>query len=284
MLPTRYFPLFCFSLMMLASCRKQTLESFQSAEDNAQLETEFAQVYEAVADFAASDARTAKTEDYLLPNGALVSFTDSVFSDGDGIDFEIDYGPLGNTNPKGRLCKDGRYRAGKVHVGMNKRWSEIPCRVTVAITSSDEYYAGNGTNMYKITGTKIINRISSDVYEVEVTNATLQRTNGTVYWNSERTVTKIFDDGAGWLNDEFSITGNASGSNANGDSFTVQITSPLLKKLSVGCMSTFIAGELMVTNSNGKELEINYDSFGSQACDKTITVSYNGRSRNITLW
>jgi hypothetical protein len=126
MLPTRYFPLFFFSLMMLASCRKQALESFQSAEDNAQLETEFAQVYEAVADYAASDARTAKTEDYLLPNGALVSFTDSVFSDGDGIDFEIDYGPLGTTSPKGRLCKDGRYRAGKVHVGMNKRWSEVP--------------------------------------------------------------------------------------------------------------------------------------------------------------
>jgi hypothetical protein len=138
--------------------------------------------------------------------------------------------------------------------------------------------------MYKITGTKIINRISTDVYEVEVTNATLQRTNGTVYWNSERTVTKTFDDGAGWLNDEFSITGNASGINANGDPFTVQITSPLLKKLSVGCMSTFIAGQLMITNSNGNELEINYDSFGNQACDKTITVSYNGRSRNITLW
>ena len=28
MLPTRYFPMFCFSLMVLASCSKQSLESF----------------------------------------------------------------------------------------------------------------------------------------------------------------------------------------------------------------------------------------------------------------
>ncbi len=277
---------FAFLLLLLAlsSCRKQALESFQSAEDHAQLETEFAQVYESVADFVANDAKTSKTEDYMLPSGALVSFTDSVFSDGDGIDFEIDYGPLGTSTPKGRLCKDGRYRAGKIHVGMNKRWSEIPCLVTVAITSSDEYYAGNGTNMYKITGTKTISRVSNDTYEVEVANATLQRTNGAVAWNSERTVTKTFDSGAGWLNDEFSVTGSAQGINANGDAFAVQITTPLKKKLSIGCMSTFIAGELMVTNSNGRELRIDYDSFGNEACDKTITVFYNGKSRNITLW
>lgn len=272
-------------VMLFSSCRRETLESFQSAEDNAQLETEFAQVYESVADFAANDSRTGKTEDYLLPSGAVVTFSDSLFSDGDGIDFVIDYGPLGSSVPKGRLCKDGRYRAGRIHVGMTKRWSEIPCVITITITSADNYYAGNGSNMYKVTGTKVITRNSLTSYNVVVSNATLQRTNGTANWSAERTVTQTFDAGPGWLNDEYTISGSASGTNANGDAFTAEIVTPLKKKLSVGCMSTFIAGEIVVTNvSANKDLEINYDTFGNEACDKTITVTYNGKSRNITLW
>ena len=54
--------------------------------------------------------------------------------------------------------------------------------------------------------------------------------------------------------------------------------------MSLGCLSTFITGKISVTNSNGKVLSIDYDSFGDAACDKTATIYYNNRSRNITLW
>lgn len=272
-------------MLFFSSCKREFLESIQSAEDNAQIETEFSQIFESVADFAATDGRTAKTDDFLLPSGAIVTFTDSLFNDGDGIDFKVNYGPLNNGgSSKGRLCKDGRYRAGIINVGMSSRWSEIPCVITIAISSTDQYFAGNGTNMYQITGTKTITKTSATSYTVEVLNATLQRDNGVVSWNAERTITKTKDPTSGWQNDEYTITGSADGINANGDAFTAQTTTPLVKLMSLGCLSTFITGKISVTNSNGKVLSIDYDSFGDAACDKTATIYYNNRSRNITLW
>lgn len=280
-----HFCLALVGLLFFSSCKREFLESVQSAEDNAQIETEFSQIFEAVADFAASDGRVNKTDDFLLPSGATVTFTDSLFNDGDGVDFDINYGPLNSGgNAKGRLCKDGRYRAGIVHVGMTNRWSEIPCVVTIAISTSDQYYAGNGTKMYQITGTKTVTKTSATKYEVVVLNATMQRDNGSVSWNAERTITKTKDPGIGWQNDEYTIEGSADGINANGDAFTAQIVSPLVKEMSLGCMSTFVKGKISVTNSNGKVLSIDYDSFGNAACDKTATIYFNNRSRNIILW
>jgi hypothetical protein len=279
------FMLTLLGMLFFSSCKREFLESIQSAEDNAQIETEFSQIFETVADFAATDGRTAKTDDFLLPSGAIVTFTDSLFNDGDGIDFKVNYGPLNNGgSSKGRLCKDGRYRAGIINVGMSSRWSEIPCVITIAISSTDQYFAGNGTNMYQITGTKTITKTSATSYTVEVLNATLQRDNGVVSWNEERTITKTKDPTSGWQNDEYTITGSADGINANGDAFTAQTTTPLVKLMSLGCLSTFITGKISVTNSNGKVLSIDYDSFGDAACDKTATIYYNNRSRNITLW
>ncbi|MCS6934689.1 MAG: hypothetical protein NZM35_06035 [Chitinophagales bacterium] len=272
-----------FMLAMLVACRKELRENIQSAEDNAQIENEFSSLYDAVSDFVATDTRTAKTDDYILPSGAVVSFTDSLFSDGDGVDFTINFGPLGDNTPKGTLCRDGRYRAGIVRVMMDRRWKEPGCVLVISVPSANEYYVGNGSKMYKVTGTKTITRTSEKSYQVTVNDATLQRENGTVSWQSQRTVTLVKDAGPGWLNDEYEITGSASGTNVNGESFTVETISPLLKKLSIGCMSTFVAGELKIT-SGGKSLQLNYDTFGDKACDKTATVTYRGRSRDITLW
>ncbi len=267
------------------SCRKELTESIQSASDNAAIETEYAQIYDVVSDYASTDTRTGKTDDLILPSGALVIFNDTTFTDGDGIDFYLDYGPVDHgASFKGILCKDGRYRAGKIHVSMDHRWSDFPCAINVTIASSDEYYVGNGTKMYKVTGLKTITRTSTTSYTVEVNNATLQRDNGTVSWNSSRAVTQSYDAGTGWYNDEYTVSGSASGTNANGVTYTVVTTTPLKKKLTLGCLTTFIAGKLLVTNSNGKVLEVNYDSYNNEACDKTVTITYNGHTNVIQVW
>lgn len=273
------------AMVITSSCRKEVQESLQSVEDNAQIETEFAQMYEVVSDYAANNPLTGKTDDYILPSGATVTFTDTTFADGDGVDFIIDYGPLNHGGShKGILCKDGRYRAGVIHAGITAPWSQIPCTLTIAASAANNYYVGNGTKMYKITGAKSVQRTSDTSYTVIVTDATLQRDNNTAYWSSARTITRTYDAGSGWLNDEYTLVGTASGINANGVSFTVATVTPLLKKLSLGCMSTFVAGELVLTNSNGKTFAINYDPDNDKACDKKLTVTVNGKTYTITLW
>jgi hypothetical protein len=282
---TRIITLTLLAMVFTTSCRKELQESLQSAQDNAQIETEYAQLYEVVTDYAANDVRTGKTDDYILPSGAVVTFTDTTFDDGDGVDFYINYGPLDHgANYKGILCKDGRYRAGVVHVGLTDHWSSTPCILTIAISSADNYYVGNGTKMYKLTGTKEVNRTSATSYAVTVTDASLQTDNGTAYWEATRNITQTHDAGQGWLNDEYTISGSATGTNANGVTFTAQTITPLVKKLSIGCLSTFVAGELVITNSNGKVLSVDYDVYGNQECDKTVNITYNGKTRTITLW
>jgi hypothetical protein len=274
------------ALLALTSCRKELAESIQSAADNAVVETEYAQIYDVVSDYASTDNRSGKTEDLILPSGATVIFNDTTFTDGDGIEFYIDYGPLDHgASFKGILCSDGRYRAGKIFVSMDKRWSDFPVTINVTIGGlPNEYYVGNGTKMYKVSGLKTITRNSATSYTVEVTNASFQRDNGTITWNSSRTVSQTYDAGSGWYNDEYTLSGTASGTNVNGVTFSVATVTPLKKKLTLGCLTTFIKGELLLTNSNGKVLGINYDSYNNEACDKAVTVTYNGNTNVIQVW
>jgi hypothetical protein len=281
----RIVVLIAFATVIFTSCRKELSENIQSASDNAAIETEYAQIYDVVADYASSDPRTGKNEDLILPSGAVVTFADTTFDDGDGIEFTLDYGPLDHgTSYKGILCGDGRYRAGRIHVGMNNRWNTFPVVLNVTISTADEYYVGNGTKMYKVSGNKTIQRDNATSYRVIVTNATMQRDNGTISWDSDRSITRTHDAGPGWYNDEYEISGSASGTNANGGSFIVATLHPLKKKLTLGCLSTFVKGELTLTNGNGKVLNINYDTFNNEACDKTVTVTYNGQSKDIQVW
>jgi hypothetical protein len=280
----RKLPLFFVFLVVFSSCNKDRNESIQSAQDNAAIETEYSEIYDVVTDYVSNDHRTGKTDDYILASGAEVWFNDTTFTDGDGVDLTLDYGRLENgSGSKGVVCKDGRYRAGKIHVSMDKRWTESPT-INVSIASSDEYYVGNGTKMYKVTGLKTITRTSATAYSVEVTNATMQRDNGSVSWNSSRAVNLSYDAGQGWYNDEYEISGSASGTNANGVTFMATTQTPLKKRLSLGCISTFISGKLIVTNSNDKMLEVNYDSYNNEACDKAVTVTYNGKSSVVQVW
>ncbi|HLP22119.1 MAG TPA: hypothetical protein VK174_17515, partial [Chitinophagales bacterium] len=213
----RFLSLVAVAILSLTSCKKELAENIQSAQDNAAIETEYAQIYDVVADYASTDQRTGKTDDMILPSGAVVTFADTTFTDGDGIEFTIDYGPLDHgTNYKGIACGDGRYRAGKIHVGMNNRWNNFPVTLNVTISTADDYYVGNGTKMYKLSGNKTIQRDNATSYRVVVTNATLQRDNGTISWDSDRSITRTYDAGPGWYNDVYELSGSASGTNVNG--------------------------------------------------------------------
>jgi hypothetical protein len=95
---------------------------------------------------------------------------------------------------------------------------------------------------------------------------------------SSRTITKTLDPDAGILGDEFTITGNASGINRNGENFTVTIDVPLLKKVAMGCARTFVVGKITLKNdSSGKTIMIDYDPFNNQACDLTAKATINNK-------
>jgi len=273
--------------LVLGCCRREKLEALEtitSAEDNSTVETEFSSAFDLGDDVVSNDTRLKKAGSTILPSGAILKFTDSLFTDGDGKEFEIDFGPIGSTLPFGRLCGDGRYRAGKIHFTLSAIYLNIGSRLTINISDNDAFFSGNGAEMTQISGDKIMTRTQINQFTVEVINGKAMNAKGTVAWTASRTITKSIDAGPGILGDVFEVTGTASGTNRNGDNFTVNITTPLKKKIEIGCAQTFIKGKLSLKNTkSGIEILIDYDPFSDGACDKTAKATINGKDHFFTV-
>ena len=263
------------------SCKKEassTVETITSAEDNSTAENEFTSVFDVTDDFASNDTRT-RGGSTILPSGAIVNFTDSSYSDGDGIECTIDFGPLKSVAPFGLLCNDGRYRAGKLHITSTNRYGIVGSVFTVSATDADQYFGGSlPTSLTQLTGTIALTRQSTNSVNIKVSNATATNSNGKVSWQSDRTITKTVDPGIGLLGDEFDITGSASGVNRNGENFTITIDKALHKKIELGCARTFVVGQITLTNtSTNKTIKIDYDPFSNAACDLIAKATINNK-------
>jgi len=271
----------------ISSCKKEkteTSETITSAEDNSTAESEFSAAFDLGDDVASSDGRLKKAGMTILPSGAVLVVTDSLFTDGDGKEFYVDFGPVGTTVPKGKLCGDGRYRGGKINFSLSASYLNVGSVLTVTISDMDKFYSGNGADMTQISGTKVITRTQANQFTVVVTNGKAINEKGSITWAASRVITKIVDAGPGLLDDVFEITGSASGTNRNGEKFTVNIDVPLKKKVSVGCAQTFIKGKLTLKNTDsGKQINIDYDPFNNEACDRTAKATINGKDYIYTV-
>jgi hypothetical protein len=267
--------------VFLIGCRKdknETLETIVSAEDNSTAENEFTSLFDVADDFSSNDRRT-RAGNTILPSGAIVTFQDSSYTDGDGVEATIDFGPIKNTVPKGKICQDGRFRAGKIHISSNRRYLLDSAELVITVSDSDKYYAGNdGVSLTQLIGTVKIKRVDATTLKIDVLDARAINDKGTVAWQSTRTITKLVDAGAGILGDQFQITGEASGVNRNNENFTVKINIPLLKKVEMGCARTFVKGKITLSNtSTGKTISIDYDPYNDQACDLFAKATINGK-------
>jgi hypothetical protein len=95
-------------------------------------------------------------------------------------------------------------------------------------------------------------------------------------WNSTRTREWVAGESTtgwlGWLDDEYAITGSASGTNFEGTSFTANITEAL--HFPLNCW--FITSGKFELTPSGKPTR--YFDYGTGACDDLCTVTVNGQS------
>lgn len=268
-------------VFVLAACNdavNELKESITSAEDNAAVESQLAGVFEVLDDVASSDSKMNKTSGTILPSGATLEYIDSLFTDGDGLDFYIDFGPKGDLAPFGLLCQDGRYRSGILRGTLSKPYKEVGAILEITLAEADSFFSGNGTDMYMITGTHTITRTAVDKATVAVRNVKVRDGSATIKWQSDKEITRTKDSGPGIWKDEFEITGQGNGTNRNGEDFTVTITEPLKKIVDAGCAKTFVKGviTLEVTSSN-KKIIVDYDPYKNEACDNIAEADINGR-------
>jgi hypothetical protein len=180
------------------------------------------------------------------------------------------------------LCNDGKYRRGQIIVSYSGNYF---AQGSVKTTTFNNYYRNDN----KLEGTRTVTNLGLNTdgnmaWSVSAVNMKVTRISGAFHtWNSERTRTMIAGQNTtSWNDDQYSITGNGSGVNANGISYTAMITTPLHRALSCHWIDS---GVIAFTRSNGSTRTIN---FGTGTCDDQAVVTVtkangNTNTRNITL-
>lgn len=266
----RYFLIPIIATVILSSCNKN--EDLGAPQDASKAEFFFNDVNN-ISDEACNtgDLVTIKSLDGIMSGCATITLDTISVPHTCIIDF-------GTTNC---LCTDGRNRRGIINVSFTGRYRDAG--TTITITPSNYFVNDNqviGVHTVVNQGTNGNGHI---YYSVDVTGQViLANGGGTISWTSSRV--REWTEGSStpeFSDDVYSISGSGTGTSANGSNITVNITSPLVRKLEPGCRMHFISGTVEVTPGS---LSTRTLDFGNGACDNIATVTVNGQTYTITLW
>lgn len=266
------------SAVLFTGCRKDEEDS----DTNAAADNAFAEAcYTDVTNIADEAGRSGTISSYRLgdpDNSALLStcatLTFDTVNNADVDTITVDFGSVNCT------CNDGRNRRGKIMVYYTGQYRDSGSTHTIGFNN---YYVNDN----QILGTKTVANLGHNaaghlVYDINV-NGTINLANngGTITWTSQRQ--REWTAGEStliWSDDIYSITGSASGTSAAGENFTMNITSPLIRNMALGCRRHFTQGTVQLTPTSRPTRTID---FGTGACDDIATVTIGNNTYTIHL-
>lgn len=245
------------------SCKKETPDTeTQSAVDNNICETEFSKSMTTINSFAIKE-NGIKSMLSGRSSGPVVT-TDT--TNGFPRTMTIDYG----TGVYDSI--DHKTRKGQIICYFSNYWRYVNSFVKVNLIN----YSVNG-NTYACDSMKIThsgtNAYTHQVFKGKCTNA-----NWSLQWETLRTFEQTA--GAGDLdpyNDVFKLNGNSSGVNRDGKSYTVNVTSPIVKRSSCSWVES---GRLDITPQG---LAVRTVDYGNGTCDNQATLTINGNTFTFTM-
>lgn len=178
-------------------------------------------------------------------------------------------------------CEDdrGNVRKGKIIITFNGR-RFLP-QSSIVTT-----FEGYSINDIQIEGTRTVTNASGSLEDRP--SFTIVVEDGKVTWPDGTFATRESNRKREWtraanpINDEWSVTGNAAGTNRNEVSYTMEITDALIYKRQCAVTNRIfmpVAGEKVLTTEN-RQMKINY---GDGECDRKIEVTINGKSRDVEV-
>lgn len=244
----------------------------QSTDDHNEVQKEFDDVLSTVEDVMKSvDSDMDKDGQGTLSDTTCATVTlDTAYSaNGAKGRITIDFGDV---NCEGA---DGRNRRGKIYVEYTGKYRSTGTKIT---TTFDNFFVNDN----QLEGTKTVETVNRDVYNVDVTGAIITFTDGTtITWESSRVRTWVegnaltLADAFNIWNDIYEINGTASGVGRYGRTFTVDIDQ-LTLKLECWLTAVFapVSGTITVTPQDFDDRVLDY---GDGTCDKkgTITIGDN---------
>lgn len=265
-----FFILTVVLVLSFVACEDDSDRDVSIASDNAFAEAVFDDV-SAISDQAVGGGLTTFIPGFetgIMGTCATVTF-DTIGSPDTVI---IDFGPANC------LCKDNRYRRGKIIVSYTGRYRDSG---TVITTTFDEYYV----NDFKVLGTKTVRNKGVNTngnlnFDIDVNGSIIKTNNqGTLTWTSQRNREWVQGSSTliNWLDDVYLITGSANGTSAAGTSYTVTITKALQKEIAY---RHIVAGTMEIIP---KGFATRILDFGNGARDNIATVTINGSTFTMYL-
>jgi hypothetical protein len=267
---------FCFS-----GCIEETIievtETHAVTDQSLQVYNELLSTYDIIEDFVSSADMFMKKDESLLPPEVVVTVIDAIYTDGDGVEVILDFGELG-AEPHGLLCKDKKYRAGKVRITADNPYGLSGAKVSITFPKDNPFYSGSGDKMMRIDGDIIVHRIEDNKVNMYCTSLQFYDGEEEINLVTDLTIEKINDAGAGIIDDEMSLSGEVLLETVTGQ---VKLTtiSPLKKKYTLDCAQHIIAGQLDIDQSNSiSEITVDFDPVMDEACDNKVAITINGKT------
>ena len=255
------------------SCTREDEEanqiSAEALEDNAEFESSFSSLDNVIVDGSDKESDNAIYQNRNCATVSVVpSWTSGIFPKTITFDF-------GDTNCLGI---DGNYRRGKLIIELTGRYRDSG----TFITSRLENYFQNDN---KIEGKKTKANLGRNTngnleFSVTVSNAGIQSVNGnSTSWNSirkvewvggENTIFNLFDD-------EYLISGSASGVTGSGKNYSLNIVKDLEVQLNCRWIKS---GTISIKPEDFDSRTVDY---GNGACDRVAVYTVNGKDYQFTM-
>jgi hypothetical protein len=255
-----------------SSCKKEKPDTdTQSAVDNTICEDEFGKTMSTVNGFAIKEngIKTMLENAELLSGSPTITVDPADTLDGFPVTMTIDWG-TGITDGV-----DGKTRSGKIICVFSDYWHNVGSTIKVTMVN----FISNGTS-FSCDSMKIsrsaVNAFSHRVFNGRCSNSAWANA---LQWSGTRTITQTggFSTPLNPLDDVYSVTGNATGVNREGKAYTVNISSPIVKRTSCSWVES---GRVDITPEG---LAVRTIDYGNGTCDSQATVTINGNTFTFTM-
>ena len=182
----------------------------------------------------------------------------------------IDFGTTGYIDSRGDTLK------GKIIITLSANISKVGATKTINLV--DFYVNGNNVKGSKSIVNNVLNAANNPSVTVTVSDTIIRVDKSTIIRNATRTREKIDNSGTplNYWDDKFSITGSASGINAKGVAYTVEITNPLI----IWNNYPYFVKGTITTTTQTRTAVLDY---GNGDKDRKATLTINGVTKDMLL-
>ncbi|MEY2924361.1 MAG: hypothetical protein RLZZ337_909 [Bacteroidota bacterium] len=268
-------------LVGISGCSESPIIEVQEndapAQASLEVVAELFSTFDIVDDLATTNEFLLKKGNELLPHDVSITFSDNSFTDGDGVELELDFGQPGN-KPYGILCRDGKYRAGTIQLSFSKKYSEIGTDIAIHFSEEKPYYSGDGEVLNQFVGTIHVIRQSEKVLELRTEKLKIEADGIASELTASITAEKELDWAIGIVNDIVNYSGNFA--LKTGDNILMlNSIEPLQKRYTLECAKYIVKGKLSAEQTkSATSMEIDFDPYNDMACDNVVSMTVNGKT------